>query len=60
MLASGPARGDGRVSEARAVEVGRDVTLGGGGADPHGLGLREDDPARAVVGVLDLDQRGRG
>jgi hypothetical protein len=53
-----PAR-DARVPEARAVEEGRDAARAGELADANDLVLREDDPATAVVRVLDLDQRRR-
>jgi hypothetical protein len=46
-------------SETRAVQVRGDAVLARGRADPLELVRRDDDAARAVVRVLDLDERRR-
>ena len=53
------AAGGGRVEQPGAVEVGGGAELAGGGGDAGELLAVPHQPAHAVVGVLDLDQRGR-
>ena len=52
-------RADRGVEQPRAVEVRGDPLLARGRADPLELRAVPDEPALAVLGVLDLDQRRR-
>ena len=55
-LGEAAAGGDRGVEQPGAIEIARHPELARGRADRDGVLLREDDPAAAIVGVLDRDQ----